>query len=92
MRSNGKEWTEAETTVILEMRAAGYGAAAIAPMLGRTRASVQNRINNLPISAPPKPVPAPSARRCYSRAEFVTASLMGDPPAGRSALDQRQLT
>jgi hypothetical protein len=89
MRPGSKEWTEAETTVILEMRAAGYGAAAIAPVLGRSRVSVQNRISNLPISAPPKPAPAPCERRCASRAEFVTATLMGDPPHGRSALDQR---
>lgn len=91
MTAEVKPWTEAEIARAVQLRKSGLLIKEVAEQLGRTFDSTASKIGNLKTLIDGK-AKAPAARpRLYrSRSEFVTASLMGDPPPGRSALDQRQ--
>lgn len=89
MTQPGRPWTEQEIAKILALRDEGLIPADIGPIVGRTPASVQSKLANyVSINRQAMVVP-PMVRRCVSRSDYVTQTLMGDPPAGRSALDQR---
>lgn len=89
MRAGRLPWTDAETEILTSMRQDGKSNGEIAQRLRRSKAAVQSKTSNLSLYIAPVPAPAPTARICATRAQFVTATLMGDPPSGRSALDQR---
>lgn len=94
MKPLGTPWSEDELATVVRMRQAGNSIARVAIVLERELGSVESKVGNLhtEINGPRKcRARPPVARRvCASRSELVTATLMGDPPPGRSALDQRQ--
>lgn len=61
-------------------RRASRGGAPKIPSQPEDQHKVDRRVTSLPVTA--KPVAAPQS---------LTAAIMGDPPPGRSALDQRQI-
>ena len=89
-----KLWSEGEVAKLQAMLANGEDLEAIADATGRTRQSVENKMRDLGLAPrawggarvvaeakhliPPRPV--------Y---RSLTSVMMGDPPVGRSALDQR---
>jgi hypothetical protein len=90
MRPGRRPWTDAETATLTRLRADGKTASEIAAVLGRSVQAVSSKTSDTPrLVAEVAPLPAPSIHICSTRSEFVTATLMGDPPTGRSALDQR---
>ncbi len=90
MRPARRPWTDAETAILTRMRADGRQVSEIAAVLGRSIPAVSSKTSDQPrLGTDDAPAPAPSIRICSTRAEYVTATLLGDPPAGRSALDQR---
>lgn len=90
MRPGSRAWTETEIELLTEMRQDGKTNKEMAKALRRSEASVSSQTSNIVTRNEVIPAPAPTVRKCSTRAEFVTASLMGDPPSGRSALDQRR--
>lgn len=90
MRPGSRAWTEDEIELLTQMRNRGMSAKEMAAILGRSEASVTSQTSNIVSRPEVIPEAAPTARKCATRAEFVTASLMGDPASGRSALDQRR--
>lgn len=90
MRPGRRPWTDGETAILTRMRAEGRPVSEIAAVLRRSLPAVSSKTSDLPRpGTDDAPAPAPSIRICSTRSEFVTATLMGDPPAGRSALDRR---
>jgi hypothetical protein len=78
MKPGHRPWTEAEVATLVAM--------------SRTVSSVTSKAGNYltEINREPAPTMAPTGfRPNATRAEMVTASLMGDPRVGRSALEQR---
>ena len=92
MRPGHRPWTEAEIATLVAMSRNKQRARDIAKALGRTVSSVTSKAGNYltEINREPAPTIAPTGfRPNATRAEMVTASLMGDPRVGRSALEQR---
>lgn len=90
MRPGRLPWSPEETAILTRMRLDGAEASEIAKVLGRSVAAVSSKTSDMsPIGVDDTPPPASQVRICSTRAELVTATLMGDPPHGRSALDQR---
>lgn len=91
MRAGQKHWTDHEVNTLVTMRRRGMSIGECAAALERSSDAIAAKASNLRSRINPKvEVSAPVVVRAFaSRAEMVTATLCGDPPAGRSALDQR---
>ncbi len=90
MRPGSKEWTADEEATLVTLRKSGMPMAEIAKQLGRSFDSVASKGNNLRHlieDQTARVIPVRTWRG--SRGETMTAMIMGDPPSGRSALDQR---
>lgn len=103
MTGTRREWTEEEFARAVALRAAGHSYGAIDKMLGRRYGSsgqkltylcTYSTVTKLPpyttaLLIPPAAVIADRDHRINLQPQSVTAALMGDPPAGYSALDRR---
>jgi len=100
MRPGSVEWTLDEEAMLRRLAAEGKTAREAGEALGRATEGVRakgermgltfasGRGRNHPIAAPVKEVdPAPVPNPRYSSR---TAMIFGDPPIGRSALDQKR--
>lgn len=100
MKPGHSFWTKAEIEKLKAMCAAGYTYVAAAQELGRTKDSIHGKARNMglvfakaaPGVRPGKPsTPAPEPiLPAVPRYRSFTAALFGDPPIGRSALDQKR--
>jgi hypothetical protein len=87
-----KNWFEHEQRVLVSMARQGASPADIAQTVGRTLQATVSKISSLKttINKQPDPVaPVYQPRPGLNRAQRLTAKFFGDPPNGRSALDQR---
>lgn len=92
MNPNTKAWSDHEVRTLITMAREQVPYPEIAETLGRTVSAVTSKVSSLrsAINKEPDPVaPVYAPRLGLSRAERLTASFFGDPPNGRSALDQR---
>ncbi|WP_108397575.1 hypothetical protein [Devosia submarina] len=93
MNPNNKPWSEHETRTLIPMAREEASYSEIAKTLGRTLSGVTSKVSSLrsAINKTPDPVaPVYAPRPGLSRGERLTATYFGDPPMGRSALDQKQ--
>ena len=92
MNPNNKNWSDHEIRLLVSMCREEVPYTDIAETLGRTLSAVTSKVSNLKttINKQPDPVaPVYAPRPGLNRAQRLTASFFGDPPLGRSALDQR---
>lgn len=92
MRPGSKHWSDHDERVLVSMARQGDSPAEIADVLGRTVSATVSKISSLKttINKQPDPVaPVYQPRPGLTRAEKLTQRFFGDPPLGRSALDQR---
>jgi hypothetical protein len=93
MNPNNKPWSEHEIRTLITMAREQVPYPEIAETLGRTVSAVTSKVSSLrsAINKEPDPVaPVYAPRPGLSRGERLTATYFGDPPMGRSALDQKQ--
>ena len=93
MRANHKSWSDHEIRILIAMSREGATQTEIAATIGRSLSAVVSKVSSLKstINKQPDPVaPVYAPRAGLSRAERLTAGFFGDPPLGRSALDQRE--
>ncbi len=88
MRPGSKVWTEAEVAILIEMKRRGHSISEIAGELGRGENSVANRASSLRSTIVDGAGIVFRAPTTFVHTN-LTAKIMGDPPPGRSALDQR---
>jgi hypothetical protein len=90
MRPGSREWTDTEVSQLEALRAKGMSYTEIAKVLGRTMWSVQSKGSNLGLTNPVSEFEAAQALvPQVDRSKMsLTALMLGDPPPGRSALDQ----
>lgn len=88
MKPGHRLWTEDEIATLVRMKSTGADVATIAKHLGRTYQSTANKASSyVSVTVAKEPAPErPPAPRYASR----MAIMMGDPPIGRSALDQKR--
>ena len=100
-----RKWTEDEIATLCAMRAAGATYAEISRALGRSRDSCEGKIKYMEEQAdrtnytgnkdPENWIPVSQAqwlereRRLLAEPRDLVGALMGDPPRGYSALEQR---
>ncbi|WP_108459179.1 hypothetical protein [Devosia naphthalenivorans] len=92
MNPNNTSWSDHEVRILITMCREEGPYQDIAQTLGRTLSAVTSKVSNLrsAIDKQPDPVaPVYAPRPGQNRAQRLTASFFGDPPLGRSALDQR---
>lgn len=95
MKAGAREWTEAEAQQLKKMRRDGMSYPAIARAMNRTTSSVEGKGNNLGLGTEFRELGARAYRdtqalipRVDRSKMSMTALMLGDPPPGRSALDQ----
>lgn len=87
-----RKWTADEVETLKTMLDAGARYAAIAKVLGRTEGSVSRKACDAGLVIPEPSVRAVIPKPVTPRnTSTLTAFILGDPPPGRSALDQRGL-
>lgn len=92
MKPGNHAWSEEDLQKLVEMRQAGFSFSEIAKEIDRTTNAVAGKCSNmrrLMPKADPLPKQVISGARSQTRGERFTSFLLGDPPPGRSALDQR---
>lgn len=90
--THGQEWSVEEIQRLIDLRREGRTYADIGEALGRSKHSIVCKAANIRpmiVEQSQKPRQAIPAARPMSRSEAFTSRLFGDPPPGRSALDQR---
>lgn len=87
MKPNHRTWAPEELDRLMTLRSSGTSIDDISEILGRTREAVINRLASL-TSLMPKRVAEPERVPLFIHSN-LTARVCGDPPPGRSALDQR---
>lgn len=91
MKPGNYAWSEAELKTLISMRRENRSFVEISDVLGRSYDAVTGKASNIRSLiqlSEPKAQRASTAPRKQTRAEAFTGRLMGDPPLGRSALDQ----
>jgi hypothetical protein len=88
MRPGSKVWTEEEIAILIDMKRRGHSIPEIASELGRGENSVANRASSLRSTIVDGAGIVFRPPQAFVHAD-LTAKIMGDPPPGRSALDQR---
>lgn len=90
--TRAQDWSDEDLQKLIEMRSEGFSYNEIARELGRTFNAVAGKCSNMRRLMPKADV-APrqvvTSSRSQTRSEKLTSVLFGDPPPGRSALDQR---
>src|ERR1041384_8045722 len=92
MSSGNREWSDEDLQKLVDMRHAGFSYNEIARELDRTFNAVAGKCSNMRRLMPKAealPRQMLSVKRVQTRGERFTSFLLGDPPPGRSALDQR---
>lgn len=89
--TRAQDWSEEDLQKLIDMRRDGFSYNEIARELGRTFNAIAGKCSNMR-RLMPKAEAAPkqviSVARSQTRSERFTSFLLGDPPPGRSALDQ----
>ncbi len=95
MKADAREWTEAEEQQLMDMRAQGRSYRDCAKALKRSLCSAQEKGYRLGLNYEFKEHSAGAHREAQAlipridRSKMsLTALMLGDPPPGRSALDQ----
>lgn len=90
--TRAQDWSDEDLQKLIEMRSEGFSYNEIARELGRTFNAVAGKCSNMR-RLMPKTDAAPrqviTSSRTQTRSEKLTSVFFGDPPPGRSALDQR---
>lgn len=90
--TKAQEWSDEDIRKLIELRREGRTYANIGEVLGRSMHSIVCKAANIRkmiVEQPQKPHQVIAVARPMSRSEAFTSRFFGDPPPGRSALDQR---
>lgn len=90
--TRAKDWSDQDIQTLVDMSAKGFTHREIGQAIGRSHHAVAGKASNIRQLMTVKretPKQVITVARPMSRSEAFTSRFCGDPPPGRSALDQR---